>query len=75
MYRFHYDLRKDCWVIQFLIWGIFWVTAKNEGIDLIFHNVTDAEAHVTQREINRVYVQQQSHKEFNAYMNYGQGVK
>jgi len=59
MYRFHFDVARGFWLIQFLKLGVIWMTVKEEqGDDMLFVNINEAEEFVKSRGIDRVYRQQ-----------------
>lgn len=78
MFRYHYDVSRDCWLIQFLKWGLFWMTAQtltNNSfyVDLRFETIEQAKAHAVKRGITDVYYQQQFPRERDNRLALGTG--
>lgn len=56
MYRYHFDVQRGFWLLQFLKFGIFWFTVKTEDSeDMLFDDVGSVEAFVHMRGIDKVY--------------------
>ena len=63
MYRYHFDIPRSVWLLQFLKLGLFWVTARRAisgpGTDVFeditFDNTAELDEYVTLHGIDRVY--------------------
>lgn len=67
MYRLHFDPKTAMWVIQFLRFGVFWVTVKGHATldkqavgPKQFETLEGAESFVNERGINKAYKRKSS---------------
>lgn len=55
MYRIHFQVRTGKWVIQFLVWGLFWVTVKDDAGQVRFEDFDAAVDYTTVRGLDQMY--------------------
>ena len=78
MYRYHFDVSLNAWLVQFLKLGIVWMTVKqSDGKPLTFDTLEAAKEFVQKRGIDKHYVETASERvrQQNMPVLYGTGAR
>lgn len=55
MFRIHFDVKTATWVLQFLRFGLFWVTVRDGNGHMQFETLENVEDYIETRGIEKMY--------------------